>query len=95
MDVGPGYAQTMGLELVEGRLFNEDRLAADRTNGSVIVNQKLVNGLGWKDAIGKTVTLYDTTRLTIIGVVKDFYTSGLWNKIEPTMLRLSVSDWYV
>jgi putative ABC transport system permease protein len=51
-----------------------------------------VNDLGWLDAIGKSVTMYDTTRLTIIGVVKDFYTSGLWNKIEPTMLRISDAD---
>jgi putative ABC transport system permease protein len=89
LDIGPGYAQTMGLHLIEGRLFEKDRLEADRTNNSIIVNQKFLNDLGWQDAVGKSVTLYDTTRLTIVGVVKDFYTSGLWNKIEPTMLRIS------
>jgi putative ABC transport system permease protein len=30
LDIGPGYAQTMGLRLVEGRLFDELRLAAIR-----------------------------------------------------------------
>ncbi len=94
LDIGPGYAQTMGLHLVEGRLFNEDRLAADRSSGSIIVNQKLVDDFGWNDPIGKTITLYDTTRLTVVGVVKDFYTNGVWNKIEPTMLRISGSDQY-
>ncbi len=92
LDIGPGYAQTMGLHLIEGRLFDKDRLEADRTNNSIIVNQKFLNDLGWQDAVGKSVTLYDTTRLTIVGVVKDFYTSGLWNKIEPTMLRISGTD---
>ncbi len=92
LDIGPGYVQAMGLQLVEGRLFDKDRLGADRTNNSVIVNQKFVEDLGWKEAIGRTVTMYDTTRLTIIGVVKDFYTNGLWNKIEPTMLRISGAD---
>lgn len=94
MDIGPEYAGTMGLRLVEGRLFDELRLAADRENGSIIVNQKLVNDFGWKEAAGKTVTLYDTTRLTVIGVVKDFYLNGLWNEIEPTMLRLARNDTY-
>ncbi len=89
MDIGPGYAQTIGLRLVEGRFFDELRAAADRNNKSIIVNQKLVKDFGWKEAVGKTVTLYDTTRLTVIGVVKDFYINGLWKAIEPVILRLS------
>jgi ABC-type antimicrobial peptide transport system permease subunit len=32
--------------------------------------------------------------LTVIGVVKDFYLSGLWNKINPTMLRLTSNEQY-
>jgi ABC-type antimicrobial peptide transport system permease subunit len=92
MDIGPGYAQTMGLRLLEGRLFDETRKGADRSNNAIIVNRKFVDDLGWKEAIGRYVTLYDTIRLTIIGVVEDFYTSGVWQKIEPAMLRLSQSD---
>jgi putative ABC transport system permease protein len=86
------YAQTMGLHLVEGRLFDQARVAADRTNGSIIVNRKLVDNFGWKDAVGHTVTLYDTTKFTIVGVVKDFYLSGIWQKVEPVIMRLSGSD---
>ena len=67
---------------------------ADRTNGSIIVNRKWVSDFGWKEAVGRTVTLYDTTRLTVIGVVEDFYLSGLWEEIEPTMLRLMPNDKY-
>jgi putative ABC transport system permease protein len=94
MDIGPGYASTMGLRLVEGRLFDESRAAADRTNASIVVNEKLVQDFGWKDAVGRTVTLYDTTKLTVIGVVKDFYIGGLWQKVEPAMLRLLRNDQY-
>ena len=89
LDIGPAYAQTMGLRLVAGRLFDELRASADRTNRSAIVNQKLVKDFGWKEAVGQTITLYDTTKLTVIGVVEDFYTNGLWKEIEPAMLRLS------
>jgi putative ABC transport system permease protein len=94
LDIGPAYAQTMGLRLVAGRLFDESRVAADRTNGSAVVNQKLVKDFGWKEIVGQTITLYDTTKLTVIGVVKDFYTNGLWKEIEPAMLRLSPNDQY-
>jgi len=54
----------------------------------------MVKDFGWKEPVGMTVTLYDTTRLTVIGVVKDFYINGLWQKINPTILRLSSNDQY-
>ena len=94
MDIGPEYASTMGLRLVEGRLFDKLREDADRANKSIVINQKMVKDFGWKTPIGMTVTLYDTTRLTVVGVVKDFYVRGLWQKINPTILRLSSNDQY-
>ncbi|MGE5418885.1 MAG: ABC transporter permease [Chloroflexota bacterium] len=94
MDVGPGYPSTMGLKLVEGRLFDESRVGADRSNRSVIVNRMLVDGFGWKQALGSTFTLYDTAKYTVVGVVEDFYTSGMWEKIEPTVLRLTPENRY-
>ena len=94
LDIGPGYAQTMGLRLSEGRLFDELRLAGDRTNGSIVVNRKFVKDFGWDDAIGRSVTLYDTTKLTIIGVVEDFYLYGVWQAIEPMMMRITRTDQY-
>jgi putative ABC transport system permease protein len=93
-DIGPDYASTMGLRLVDGRLFDKLRATGDRSNRSVIVNQKLVADFGWKEVVGKTVTLYDTTKFTVIGVVENFYTSGLWQKIEPAILRLSADAYY-
>jgi ABC-type antimicrobial peptide transport system permease subunit len=92
MDIGPGYAETMGLRLAVGRLFDRTRVTADRENNSIIVNQKLVKDFGWDEGVGKTITLYDTTNLKIIGVVEDFYMSGVWEAVEPAMLRLSGSD---
>jgi putative ABC transport system permease protein len=94
LDIGPGYAQTMGLRLIEGRLFDELRLEADRSSNSIVVNQKLVDDFGWSDPVGKSVTLYDTTRLTVVGVVDNFYLYGVWQAIEPLMLRISGSDQY-
>ena len=94
LDVGPEYATIVGLRLVEGRLFDESRAAADRANGSILINQKWADDFGWSDPVGRTVTMYDTTRLTIIGVVEDYYNAGLWRKIEPVMLRLTRNEEY-
>jgi putative ABC transport system permease protein len=92
LDIGPEYASAMGLRLIDGRLFDESRGTADRSNGSIVVNQKFVTDFGWKDPVGQTITLYDTTKLTVIGVVEDFYTNGLWEVIEPAMLKLAQND---
>ncbi len=94
LDIGPDYAQTMGLRLAEGRFFDESRVAADRANGSIVVNRRFINDFGWQEGLGKTVTLYDTTKLTIIGIVENFYLYGVWQAVEPVMLRLSPTDQY-
>jgi putative ABC transport system permease protein len=88
LDVGYGYSQTVGFRLLEGRLFDESHSAADVSNNSIIVNQKLVNDFGWKEAEGHVLTMYDTTKLNVIGVVEDFYLNGVWSKIEPSILRI-------
>jgi putative ABC transport system permease protein len=94
MDVGPEYAQTVGFRLIQGRFFDKTRASADRENNSIIVNQKFVRDFGWDEGAGRTVTLYDTTTLRIIGVVEDYYLAGVWRAIEPAILRLSRSDEY-
>jgi putative ABC transport system permease protein len=94
LDIGSGYATAIGLRLIEGRMFDETRAAADIENKSIIVNRKMVSDFGWKEAVGKTITLYDTTTLTVIGVVENFYTSGIWRANEPAMLRPIPPDRY-
>jgi ABC-type antimicrobial peptide transport system permease subunit len=93
LDTGPEYASTMGLRLIEGRLFDPLRADADK-HESIIINEQLLSDFGWDEAIGKTITLYDTTRLTVIGVVEDYYNNGLWSKIEPSFIRLSNEEIY-
>ncbi len=94
LNIGPEYAQTIGLRIIDGRFFDKDRVMADRANSSIVVNRKFVNDFGLNEAVGKTLSLYDTTRLTIIGVVEDFYLYGVWQAVEPLMMRLSATDRY-
>ena len=94
LDIGLEYARTMGLRLKAGRLFEKERESADRTNNSILINQKMAGDFGWTDPVGKRITLYDTISLNVIGMVDDFFNSGLWEKIEPTVLRLARPDQY-
>ena len=87
MDVGINYLETMDLQIVEGRSFTRELEASDSRN-SIIVNEKLVEEFDWVEPIGKRVTINDTTTLTVVGVVKDFYMYGFWAPIEPFGIRL-------
>jgi len=93
MDVGPGYMQTMGLKVLDGRIFTPDRVEADRGT-SIVINQKMADAFGWDEPVGKQVRMSDTIQYTVIGVVNDFFANGMWSKIEPTLLKLALSDTY-
>jgi putative ABC transport system permease protein len=93
MDVGPRYLQTMGLTVLEGRIFDRDREDADR-GVSIVVNQMMVNSFGWENPVGKQVRMNDTIQYTIVGMVNDFFANGMWSKIEPTLIKLASEDLY-
>jgi len=93
MDVGPEYLQTMGLTLQDGRLFELDRLEADR-GVSIVVNQMMVDAFGWENPVGRQVRMNDTIMYEVVGVVKDFFMGGMWTKIEPMLLKLPMEDRY-
>lgn len=91
MDIGLNYAEVAGLKIVDGRGFNKQNKQSDRIN-SILVNQKMAAQLGWGNAIGQQVVLNDTIRYNVVGVVKDFFTFGLWQELEPMMIRLRNDD---
>ncbi len=90
-DIGRGYFETMGLELLTGRHFDQNFKESERGN-AIIVNEKFVEDFGWNEAVGQKVKESDTIDLNVIGVVKDFYPYGFWVKINPMMLKLGVKE---
>lgn len=69
--VGAEYPELLGVELVEGRLF-DPTLASD-INQTLVVNETFMDQLQLDfDPDGITV-LQDSTSYTIIGVVKDYF----------------------
>jgi putative ABC transport system permease protein len=90
LNVGDGYLETVGLTLKEGRDFEKDS-ETDRKE-SVIITEGLAKKLGLKDAIGAKITWLDTVQYYVVGVVKDIYNRGLWEEMEPVMLRYGPKD---
>jgi len=80
------FFSTMGIEFVKGRDYNSE-FGADSTL-SVIVNESMVERMGWEDPIGRRVQFgpVDTLPMAkVIGVVKDFHQRSLYDPIESLM----------
>ncbi|HJP64138.1 MAG TPA: FtsX-like permease family protein, partial [Mucilaginibacter sp.] len=58
-----------------------------------IINEAALKRIGYKDPIGKPITLWDK-KGTIIGVLKDFHTASLHRAIEPLILRIGEDETY-
>jgi putative ABC transport system permease protein len=84
------YIPTLGIKLLAGRNFSAV-IESDKY-GSALINETLLNELGWKDAIGKRMRFkYDEGSMgerTVIGVVKDFHTYSLQHKVEPMVILM-------
>lgn len=86
MDLGIEYLELMDLKLASGRYFEKDLKEYDKQN-SILVNEQLVRDFGWEEPIGKRVQVDDSTRLTVVGVLKDFYVYGFWDPLSPMAFR--------
>ncbi|HOO98621.1 MAG TPA: ABC transporter permease [Bacteroidales bacterium] len=80
------FVETMGIEITEGRDFSRD-MPSD-TLYSVVVNQTLANRMGWEEPINKKVVLGEGQQINarVIGVMKDYHQTGMYNEIESLML---------
>ncbi|WP_436515806.1 ABC transporter permease [Ekhidna sp. To15] len=91
--VDQDFFDTYGMELNYGRTFFKKSLA---DSNNLVVNQAMVDHLGWEDPIGKHIRFSsDGQPATIIGVVDDFHYGSLATAtIEPTILYLNtVTIW--
>lgn len=91
MSFGENYFETMDVKLLKGRLFDKQNEEYDKEN-SIIVNEKLVSEFGWPEPIGQRLSVNDSTKLTVVGVVKNFYYNGFWSEIAPMGIRTANDD---
>lgn len=90
LNVGEDYVPTVGLTLLAGRNFTRDS-ETDRKE-SVIVTEGLARELGLNEPLGKEIIWMDTVHYYIVGVVKDIYNHGLWERFTPAMFRYGPKD---
>lgn len=83
--VDANYFETMGIDLSEGRSFNEE-YESDRNK--IIVNETFVSSLDLKDPVGGLFRI-DTIDHEIIGVVNDFHSYSFSKMINPTIFKLA------
>lgn len=91
MNLGIDYHEMMDLKVSDGRYFDHDLYDFDREN-SILLNETLVKEFGWDEPIGKVVQIDDSTRLTVVGVLEDFYMYGFFNPVDPCAFRLSEKE---
>jgi putative ABC transport system permease protein len=75
------FLSTHGLKLKEGRFFSKD-FPSDTSN-SALVNEAFLKNVNMKDPIGKEITVMNRDKYQIIGVVKDYHHSSLYEEVIP------------
>ena len=88
------FFETMKIEILHGRGFNEGNTSEVRN--AYIVNETAVREFGWVEPLGKRMSTGESGsgwEGTVIGVVKDFNTGPLREKIKPLVLRLPYDEW--
>ena len=86
LDGDLGLLETPGVRLRSGRGFERDGDAKT----SVLVNEALVEKLGWQAPLGKTLQKGSGSRkYTVIGAVRDFYFHSVHRSVKPAVMTLS------
>jgi putative ABC transport system permease protein len=78
------FIETLGIKMVSGRNFQED-MPSDTSKG-VVVNETFVKRMSWAEPVGKKVTLGNFIDGRVIGVMKDYHQTGMYNGIESLLL---------
>ncbi|MCS6795638.1 MAG: ABC transporter permease [Raineya sp.] len=92
MSVNKDFIDVMGLEILQGRKFDERDTTA---NVPLIINEAAANYMNWTNPLGKNFVISRDVNGNpnvigeVIGVVKNFHISSLHKKISPLVLVLS------
>jgi hypothetical protein len=90
LDISDDYIPALDITIKEGRNFTADS-ETDRKE-SVIITEGLARKLGMDKPLGKEIIWMDTVRYFVVGVVKDIYNNGMWEKMDPVMFRYASKE---
>lgn len=85
--VNENFIDLFNIKIAQGRNFSANNIS-DSAN-SVIINQAFVKKAGWKEPIGKEVTMMDGAVRKVIGIVEDYNYESLKKTIEPQLFSLA------
>lgn len=77
-----GFAQTMGLKIVEGRAFDP---SFSTDSAAVLINQEAKRRIGVEDIVGQNID-YHGYDLKVIGIVENFNFKHFSHSIEPLIM---------
>jgi putative ABC transport system permease protein len=78
------FIETLGIKMDKGRDFDRD-MPSDTLTG-VVVNETFVKRMSWAEPIGKKVTLGNFVNGRVIGVMKDYHQTGMYNGVQSLLL---------
>lgn len=90
LSVAEDFVKTMGMNVVRGEDFSNVFLV---DSSRFLINEALANVMGFDDPVGRELTVWGT-KGTIVGVVKDFHMSSMYDPIAPLIIRYSPRDAY-
>jgi putative ABC transport system permease protein len=83
------YAKTFQLELKKGRFLSSE-FSTDAA--AVVINEQAAKAMGFENPIGEILTTREGSKVTIVGVVKDFHFKSLHSQIEPLIMQMGESN---
>jgi putative ABC transport system permease protein len=85
--VDEDFLAVFGVTLLQGRFFSPEYPAVP--GETVVLNEAAVRAFGWKDPLGREVSINEIENAKVVGVVKDYHFWSLHQKIEPMLLSVS------
>ena len=79
--ISSGFFETTGMEIIEGRGFDND---IDNANNNILITESFARLMGQGSPIGKKVRRDDDT-YTVVGVVKDYLYGDMYGASDPVM----------
>jgi len=95
MQIDYDFIKTLEMKITKGRNFERDR--ENYWLDGLLVNEALVNKMGWEEPIGKRFLAFEDSLgnpnyIEIIGVVEDFHPNTVRQQIHPILIFLIPDD---